>query len=34
MFTVPDAMPIRKLGSLSPDQLTLVEQMVRGWLGL
>ncbi len=34
MFTVPDAMPIRKLGSLSPDQLTLVKQVVRGWLGL
>ncbi len=34
MLTVPDAKPIRRLGSLSPDQLTLVEQVVRGWLGL
>src|SRR5271157_5971657 len=34
MLTVPEAKPIRKLGSLSLDQLTLVEQVVRGWLGL
>ena len=34
MLTVPEAKLIRKLGSLSPDQLTLVEQVVRRWLGL
>ncbi len=34
MLTVPEAKLIRKLGSLSPGQLTLVEQVVRRWLGL
>jgi mRNA interferase MazF len=34
MLTVPEAKLIRKLGSLRPDQLTLVEQGVRRWLGL
>ncbi len=34
MLTVPEAKLIRKLGSLPPDQLSLVEQGVRRWLGL
>ena len=34
MLTVPHAKLVRKLGDLPPDQLTLVEQAVRNWLGL
>jgi mRNA interferase MazF len=34
MLTVPEAKLIRKLGILPPDQLNLVEQGVRRWLGL
>ena len=33
LVTVPHAKLIRKLGDLPPDQLTLVEQSVRRWLG-
>jgi mRNA interferase MazF len=34
MLTVPHAKLVRKLGDLAPDQLALVEQTVRCWLGL
>jgi mRNA interferase MazF len=34
LVTVPQATLIRKLGELSPDQLALVEDAVRRWLGL
>jgi mRNA interferase MazF len=34
IVTVPQAKLIRKLGDLSPDQLALVEEAVRRWLGL
>jgi mRNA interferase MazF len=32
--TVPHAKFVRKLGDLPPDQLALVEEAVRRWLGL
>src|SRR5437870_7672934 len=32
--TVPQVKLVRKLGELAPDQLTLVEDAVRRWLGL
>jgi len=32
--TVPQVKLIRKLGDLPPDQLALVEEAVRRWLGL
>jgi len=34
ILTVPHAKLVRKLGDLPSDQLTLVEQAVRRWLGL
>jgi mRNA interferase MazF len=34
LVTVPQATLIRKLGDLAPDQLALVEDAVRRWLGL
>jgi mRNA interferase MazF len=34
IVTVPQAKLIRKLGDLAPDQLALVEEAVRRWLGL
>jgi mRNA interferase MazF len=34
LVTVPHAKLVRKLGSLQPDQLALVEEAVRRWLGL
>jgi mRNA interferase MazF len=34
IVTVPQAKLVRKLGDLPPDQLTLVEDAVRRWLGL
>jgi mRNA interferase MazF len=34
MLTVPHAKLVRKLGDLPPDQLALVEQAMRIWLGL
>lgn len=34
ILTVPHAKLVRRLGSLSPDQLALVEAVVRRWLGL
>lgn len=34
LVMVPQAVLIRRLGSLSPDQLAIVEAAVRGWLGL
>jgi mRNA interferase MazF len=34
MITVPQAKLIRKLGDMPTDQLALVEEAVRRWLGL
>ncbi len=34
MLTIPHAKLVRKLGSLTPDQLAKVEEAVRRWLGL
>jgi mRNA interferase MazF len=34
MVTVPHAKLIRKLGDLTADQVTLVEEAVKRWLGL
>jgi mRNA interferase MazF len=34
LVTVPHAKLIRKLGDLAADQLALVEEVVRRWLGL
>ena len=34
MVTIPHAKLIRKLGVLSPEQLSAVEEVVRLWLGL
>jgi mRNA interferase MazF len=34
VVTVPQAKLVRKLGDLPPDQLALVEEAVRRWLGL
>lgn len=34
VVTVPQVKLIRKLGDLPPDQLALVEEAVRRWLGL
>jgi mRNA interferase MazF len=34
VVTVPQAKLVRKLGDLSPDQLAIVEDAVRLWLGL
>jgi mRNA interferase MazF len=34
MLTVPHAKLVRRLGTLPPDQLALVEEAVRRWLGL
>ena len=34
LVTVPQAILIRKLGTLSSDQFALVEEAVRRWLGL
>jgi mRNA interferase MazF len=34
VLTVPQAKLIRKLGDLTPDQLALVDESVRLWLGL
>ena len=34
LVTIPHAKLIRKLGALSPEQLSAVENMVRFWLGL
>jgi mRNA interferase MazF len=34
VVTVPQVKLVRKLGDLSPDQLALVEEAVRRWLGL
>jgi mRNA interferase MazF len=34
ILTVPNAKMVRKLGSLAPDQLALVERADRRWLGL
>jgi mRNA interferase MazF len=34
LVTIPHAKLIRKLGALSPDQLSAVENVVRFWLGL
>jgi mRNA interferase MazF len=34
IVTVPHAKFLRKIGDLVPDQLALVEQSVRRWLGL
>jgi mRNA interferase MazF len=34
LLTVPEAKLVRRLGTLQPDQLALVEQAVRRWLGL
>jgi mRNA interferase MazF len=34
LVTIPHAKLIRKLGVLSPEQLSTVENMVRFWLGL
>jgi mRNA interferase MazF len=34
ILTVPQVKLVRKLGDLSSDQLALVEQAVRRWLGL
>jgi mRNA interferase MazF len=34
ILTVPQAKLVRKLGDLTADQLTLVEEAVRRWLGL
>ena len=34
LVTIPHAKLIRRLGALSPEQLSAVESMVRFWLGL
>jgi mRNA interferase MazF len=34
VLTVPQAKLVRKLGDLKPDQLALVEEALRRWLGL
>lgn len=34
VLTIPQAKLVRKLGDLTPDELTLVEAMVRSWLRL
>jgi mRNA interferase MazF len=34
VVTVPQVKLIRKLGDLPPDQLALVEEAVRRWLGV
>ena len=34
ILTVPQAKLVRKLGDLPPDQLALVEEATRRWLGL
>jgi mRNA interferase MazF len=34
VVTVPQVKLVRKLGDLPPDQLALVEEAVRRWLGL
>src|SRR5262245_24911692 len=34
VVTVPQAKLVRRLGALTPDQLALVEEAVRRWLGL
>ena len=34
VVTVPQAKLVRRLGALAPDQLALVEEAVRRWLGL
>ena len=34
LVTIPHTKLIRKLGTLSPEQLSAVENMVRFWLGL
>jgi mRNA interferase MazF len=34
LITIPSKLALRKLGSLTPAQLALVEQGVRRWLGL
>lgn len=34
LVTVPLVKLIRKLGELAPDQLTVVEDAVRDWLGI
>jgi mRNA interferase MazF len=34
VITVPQVKLVRKLGDLPPDQLVLVEEAVRRWLGL
>ena len=34
ILTVPQVKLVRKLGDLPPDQLALVEEAVRRWLGL
>lgn len=34
IVTVPQVKLVRKLGDLAPDQLALVEEAVRRWLGL
>jgi mRNA interferase MazF len=34
VLTVPQVKVVRKLGDLKPDQLALVEEAVRRWLGL
>jgi mRNA interferase MazF len=34
VITVPQAKLVRKLGALSADQMALVEEAVRQWLGL
>ncbi len=34
IVTIPQVKLVRKLGDLAPDQLALVEDAVRAWLGL
>ncbi len=34
LITIPRAKLIRKLGSVTSDQLTIVEESIRKWLGL
>jgi mRNA interferase MazF len=34
LITVPHAKFLRRMGKLAPDQLALVEEVVRRWLGL
>jgi mRNA interferase MazF len=34
LVTIPEAKLMRKLGSLSPNQISLVEESLRFWLGL